>query len=85
MGKRILMLVGDYVEDYEAMAPLQMLLMVGHQVDTVCPGQEGGRPGGAPPSTTSKETRPTARSGDTTSGSMPDFAEVKAERNMMRW
>ena len=35
--KRILMLVGDYVEDYEAMVPFQMLLMVGHQVDTVCP------------------------------------------------
>jgi protease I len=40
--KRILMLVGDYVEDYEAMAPFQMLLMVGHQVDTVCPGKKGG-------------------------------------------
>jgi protease I len=40
--KRILMLVGDYVEDYEAMAPFQMLLMVGHQVDTVCPGKQAG-------------------------------------------
>ncbi|HCO11635.1 MAG TPA: protease, partial [Desulfonauticus sp.] len=29
--KRILMLVGDFVEDYEAMVPYQMLLMVGHQ------------------------------------------------------
>lgn len=41
-AKRILMLVGDYVEDYEAMVPYQMLLMVGHQVDTVCPGKRPG-------------------------------------------
>jgi len=41
-AKRILMLVGDYVEDYEAMVPYQMLLMVGHQVDTVCPGKTAG-------------------------------------------
>ncbi|KUJ95392.1 MAG: Intracellular protease, PfpI family [Desulfonauticus sp. 38_4375] len=40
--KRILMLVGDFVEDYEAMVPYQMLLMVGHQVDTVCPGKKPG-------------------------------------------
>ena len=42
MSKRILMLVGDYVEDYEAMVPYQMLLMVGHQVDAVCPGKKAG-------------------------------------------
>ena len=41
-AKRILMLVGDFVEDYEAMVPLQMLQMVGHQVDTVCPGKKPG-------------------------------------------
>ncbi len=40
--KRILMLVGDYVEDYEAMVPYQMLLMVGHRVDSVCPGKRAG-------------------------------------------
>lgn len=40
--KNILMLVGDFVEDYEAMVPLQMLLMVGHRVDTVCPGKQPG-------------------------------------------
>lgn len=40
--KKLLMLVGDYVEDYEAMVPLQMLLMVGHQVDAVCPGKKAG-------------------------------------------
>lgn len=40
--KKILMLVGDYVEDYEAMVPYQMLLMVGHAVDTVCPDKSAG-------------------------------------------
>jgi deglycase len=40
--KRILMLVGDYVEDYEAMVPFQAMLMVGHQVDAVCPGKKSG-------------------------------------------
>jgi len=41
-AKKILMLVGDYVEDYEAMVPFQMLTMVGHQVETVCPGKKKG-------------------------------------------
>ena len=41
-AKKILMLVGDYVEDYEVMVPFQMLLMVGHQVDAVCPGKKSG-------------------------------------------
>ncbi len=41
-AKKILMLVGDYVEDYEAMVPFQMLTMVGHQVDAVCPGKKKG-------------------------------------------
>ena len=40
--KKILMLVGDYVEDYEVMVPFQMLLMVGHEVHTVCPGKKSG-------------------------------------------
>jgi protease I len=39
---KILQLVGDFVEDYEAMVPYQMLLMVGHTVDTVCPGKKAG-------------------------------------------
>jgi protease I len=38
--KNILMLVGDYVEDYEVMVPFQALLMVGHNVHTVCPGKK---------------------------------------------
>ena len=40
--KNILMLVGDYVEDYEAMVPFQMLTMVGHEVHTACPGKAAG-------------------------------------------
>ena len=36
------MLVGDFVEDYEAMVPFQMLLMVGHRVDAVCPDKRAG-------------------------------------------
>ena len=42
-AKKILMLAGDYVEDYEVMVPFQMLLMVGHQVDAVCPGKKAGQ------------------------------------------
>src|SRR6185369_4181778 len=41
-AKKILMLVGDYVEDYEAMVPFQMLQLVGHEVDAVCPGKKAG-------------------------------------------
>jgi len=41
-GRRILMLVGDYVEDYEVMVPFQALLMVGHSVHAVCPGKKSG-------------------------------------------
>ena len=40
--KSILMLVGDYVEDYEVMVPFQSLLMVGHTVHAVCPGKKAG-------------------------------------------
>jgi protease I len=40
--KLILMLVGDYVEDYEVMVPFQALLMVGHTVHAVCPGKKSG-------------------------------------------
>ncbi len=41
-AKRILMLVGDYVEDYEVMVPYQALLMVGHAVHAVCPDKKVG-------------------------------------------
>jgi deglycase len=41
-AKRILMIVGDFVEDYEVMVPFQALLMVGHTVHAVCPGKTSG-------------------------------------------
>ena len=41
-GKRILMLVGDFVEDYEVMVPFQMLTMVGHTVHAACPNKLAG-------------------------------------------
>jgi protease I len=44
MSKKILMLIGDYVEDYEVMVPFQALLMVGHTVHAVCPGKKSGEP-----------------------------------------
>ena len=37
MAKKILMLVGDFTEDYETMVPFQALSMLGYQVDAVCP------------------------------------------------
>lgn len=41
--KNILMLVGDYVEDYEVMVPFQALLAVGHTVHAVCPDKASGQ------------------------------------------
>jgi protease I len=41
-AKKILMLVGDYGEDYEIMVPFQALLMVGHAVHAVCPDKKAG-------------------------------------------
>ena len=74
-GKKILMLVGDYGEDYEIMVPFQALQMVGHEVDAVCPDRDAG------------ETLPTAIhdfEGDQTYSEKPghaftlnaDFSEV---------
>ena len=42
MSKKILQLVGDYCEDYEAMVPFQALTMVGHTVHAVCPKKKAG-------------------------------------------
>jgi protease I len=39
---KLLMIVGDYVEDYEAMVPFQALQMVGHTVHAVCPDKKSG-------------------------------------------
>lgn len=41
-GEKILMIVGDYGEDYEVMVPFQALRAVGHRVDAVCPDREAG-------------------------------------------
>ena len=40
---KLLMIVGDYVEDYEVMVPFQALQMVGHTVDAVCPNKKKGQ------------------------------------------
>jgi protease I len=77
-AKKILMLVGDFVEDYEVMVPFQALSMVGHTVHAVCPEKKAG------------ETVRTAVhdfEGDQTYSEKPGhnfalnatFAEVKAE------
>jgi protease I len=39
---KLLMIVGDFAEDYETMVPFQALQMVGHHVDAVCPGKIAG-------------------------------------------
>jgi protease I len=41
-AKRILMIMGDFAEDYETMVPFQALLMVGHTVHAVCPNKKSG-------------------------------------------
>lgn len=42
MSKRVLLLAGDFAEDYEIMVPFQTLLTLGVQVDAVCPGKRSG-------------------------------------------
>lgn len=42
MSKKILMLVGDYAEDYETMVPFQFLTGLGYTVHAVCPNKENG-------------------------------------------
>lgn len=39
MAKKIIFIVGDYVEDYEVMVPFQLLAAVGHTVEAACPGK----------------------------------------------
>ena len=41
-AKRILMITGDFTEDYETMVPFQALMAVGHHVDAVCPEKKAG-------------------------------------------
>src|ERR1700761_6992262 len=40
---KLLLLAGDYVEDYEIMVPFQALQTVGHKVDAVCPDKKAGQ------------------------------------------
>jgi len=42
MAKRVLLLTGDFAEDYETMVPFQILLTVGVKVDAVCPDKKAG-------------------------------------------
>ena len=42
MSKQILMLVGDYAEDYETMVPFQFLTGLGYSVHAVCPDKKSG-------------------------------------------
>ena len=42
MSKKILLLAGDFVEDYEIMVPFQMLHMLGYEVHAVCPDKKNG-------------------------------------------
>src|SRR5215470_6743917 len=77
--RKILMLVGDYVEDYEVMVPFQALAMVGHTVHAVCPGKKSGE---------SVRTAVHDFEGDQTYSEKPghrfslnaNFADVKAEQ-----
>ena len=41
-AKKILMLIGDYTEDYETMVPFQALSAIGYHVDVVCPDKKAG-------------------------------------------
>ncbi|WP_038035327.1 DJ-1/PfpI family protein [Thermopetrobacter sp. TC1] len=42
MAKKILLLCGDFAEDYETMVPFQTLQAVGHEVHAVCPDKKAG-------------------------------------------
>lgn len=41
-SQKLLMIVGDFVEDYEVMVPFQALLAMGFEVHAVCPGKKSG-------------------------------------------
>ncbi len=42
MSKKVLIICGDFVEDYELMVPFQTLMAMGYKVDAVCPGKKMG-------------------------------------------
>ncbi len=39
---KVLMITGDFVEDYENMVPFQALIAMGHEVSAVCPDKKAG-------------------------------------------
>ncbi|OWV17170.1 protease [Fibrobacter sp. UWB4] len=41
-AKKVLLLCGDFTEDYETMVPFQSMSMLGYQVDAVCPDKKAG-------------------------------------------
>ncbi len=41
-SRKILIITGDFAEDYEVMVPFQALLMLGHTVHAVCPDKQAG-------------------------------------------
>jgi protease I len=43
MARKVLVLVGDFVEDYEVMVPFQALKAFGYDVDVVCPDKTRGQ------------------------------------------
>lgn len=42
MAKKVLLLAGDFTEDYETMVPFQSMQMLGYQVDAICPDKKPG-------------------------------------------
>ncbi|WP_442908981.1 DJ-1/PfpI family protein [Halopseudomonas sp.] len=42
MSNKLLLLAGDFVEDYEVMVPFQALQMLGYEVHAVCPDKAAG-------------------------------------------
>ena len=42
MSKKILVITGDFAEDYEVMVPVQVLQIQGYEVDVVCPDKKSG-------------------------------------------
>jgi len=79
-AKKILQLVGDFVEDYEVMVPFQALTMVGHVVHVVCPGKKAGDKVRTAVHDF-EATRPTAKSPATTLPSTPPL--TKSRRKTM--
>jgi protease I len=42
MSKKLLVIAGDFVEDYEIMVPFQSLVLLGFDVHVVCPKKKSG-------------------------------------------